>query len=489
MKRRIALVAAAALSCGACARRAPAPPKGSLVACEIPPAGSVPAAGVVLDTRYPPGSRVVLVSPPFGPGDRRLLSRGLLAAGQPSISPDGRRVVFAGKASAEAEWQVYDASLSGAMPVPLTGMAGGASSPALLADGTLVLASPVPRAADGWYPARPAAIWAKPSDGAPAHRLGFGSASVADLSVLADGRILFVSAQPRGSGRSPRLSLFAVNNDGTGVSAYACQDEGAPVVGRPRELPDGRVAFVASAEALPEGSGRAESVLSARPWKSRSSFLPEEIGSVRAVEPGADGTLLVTARRSGTLAETGQFALRRLGPGEELTLEIAAPDAGWSIVEAVPLAPRARIPMGRLSTVDPKVRTGTLLCLDANRTSPGDDATPAVKVRILTNGANGSVPLGEVPLSGDGSFLAEVPADVPLGVEAVDAAGRVVRTLTPWIWLRPGENRACIGCHEQRGLAPRNRRPLAVKSLPVPVGGAAALPAGEEGKKPSGGGT
>ena len=70
----------------------------------------------------------------------------------------------------------------------------------------------------------------------------------------------------------------------------------------------------------------------------------------------------------------------------------------------------------------------------------------------------------------DGSFMAEVPADVALGFEALDEAGNVVRRLPPSVWVRPGENRGCIGCHEPHGLAPRNRRPLAVKEPPVAVG-------------------
>ena len=71
----------------------------------------------------------------------------------------------------------------------------------------------------------------------------------------------------------------------------------------------------------------------------------------------------------------------------------------------------------------------------------------------------------------DGSFLVEVPADTPLGFEALDAAGAVVLRLDPFVWLRPGENRGCIGCHEPHGLAPRNRRPLAVKAPAVPMEG------------------
>jgi hypothetical protein len=55
-----------------------------------------------------------------------------------------------------------------------------------------------------------------------------------------------VSAEARDN-RGPRhLCLFTINNDGTEVTAYACQDGGADFVRRPRELGDGRIAFLAA---------------------------------------------------------------------------------------------------------------------------------------------------------------------------------------------------------------------------------------------------
>jgi hypothetical protein len=35
------------------------------------------------------------------------------------------------------------------------------------------------------------------------------------------------------------------------------------------------------------------------------------------------------------------------------------------------------------------------------------------------------------------------------------------------IWVRPAENRTCVGCHEPHNRAPHNHRPLAVNvSIP-----------------------
>ena len=71
------------------------------------------------------------------------------------------------------------------------------------------------------------------------------------------------------------------------------------------------------------------------------------------------------------------------------------------------------------------------------------------------------------PLRADGSFLAEVPADTPLGFESLDADGRVLHRLAPSLWLRPGENRSCLGCHQPYNRSPRNLRPIAASFPPI----------------------
>jgi hypothetical protein len=43
----------------------------------------------------------------------------------------------------------------------------------------------------------------------------------------------------------------------------------------------------------------------------------------------------------------------------------------------------------------------------------------------------------------------------------------LLRHQPPFLWLQPGENRACVGCHEPRNHAPRNTRPLAAQLEPA----------------------
>ena len=66
----------------------------------------------------------------------------------------------------------------------------------------------------------------------------------------------------------------------------------------------------------------------------------------------------------------------------------------------------------------------------------------------------------------DGSFYVEVPADVPLHFELLDAEGRMVIHETEFHYVRPGESKGCTGCHESRKETAPNHRPQALDDPP-----------------------
>jgi len=141
-------------------------------------------------------------------------------------------------------------------------------------------------------------------------------------------------------------------------------------------------------------------------------------------------------------------------------------DAAFDETDPVFAVPRPH-PQGHSSVVKPDKKGGWIFCLGADlsdRPALIDPAPRAAKIRVLTTG---KAVLGEVALSSDGSFHLAVPADTPLGLEALAADGRVIRRQETWIWVRPNERRGCIGCHEDPEIAPPNRVPDAVREPPV----------------------
>jgi hypothetical protein len=61
-----------------------------------------------------------------------------------------------------------------------------------------------------------------------------------------------------------------------------------------------------------------------------------------------------------------------------------------------------------------------------------------------------------------------VVADKPFQLRTLDKNGNVINSCA-WLWIRPNERRGCIGCHENRELAPENNVPLAIKMDPVSI--------------------
>ncbi len=463
----LALCLAAAGGCGTSV------PEGALVLTQTPPDAPVaPDGGNLLDARYPAGSRVILALSPFKPDNIRVLSKGLVAAGGPIVSPDGKEVVFSGKSTTVSAWQIYRATLSGGRPKALTALPAGAMDPAILPNGGLVFSSPVPKAGDAWRSTNRPALYSQAA-GSPPRRITFGTQAAVEPTVLTDGRILFVSAQPSGTNpASPRLGLFTINNDGTEITAYAAEHDGADIVHRPRELLDGRIGFLAANSDARADLLWAEAVRTARPFASRTALLTFPAGRCRSVEPGGEGALLLSVESRGMADRSmhGNYGIYRLSPGATGLGQPVFDDPALNDIEAARLAPRP-MPQGHISVMNETRHSGTLLCMDANRTTYPTNHIKAVRVRVLAEMEKGKVTsLGEVPLQADGSFMIEAPSDVPLGFEALDPQGGVLRRLPPSIWVRAGENRSCLGCHEPHNRSPRNFRPLAVNVPPVILG-------------------
>lgn len=254
-------------------------------------------------------------------------------------------------------------------------------------------------------PNGPMALYTALADGGHERRISFGEARDRAPAVLPDGRIVF----RRHHGQSPG-KLFAMNPDGTGLQLFSEPADGASIEGGPW-LVDDRLVF---AERMLSGSD-------------------ERLVSVPVHQP--------------------------LGAREVLAGSERPPDC----------PPAQKKPLNLTSVVDERKATGTLLCLDV-RTSriPVVAGAQPGAIRAARVFATDGRLLGEAPVEVDGSFFIEVPADQPLHLELRGPDG-VLAGDHSGFWVRPNENRGCIGCHEDLELAPENRVPEALARGPIPV--------------------
>jgi hypothetical protein len=452
-------LAALCLFLSACS---PSIPQGSLIITQTP------ALDRTTSLPYSEGSRIVAIPPDGKPDTARLLTPNLSAAGQPALSPDGSQLLFTGRKDKTDPWQVYRIHLHPKLSPPeqLTELAHGAAFPAWLPNGHFIFISPAPSRHPPSDP--PSAIYSQSLQDGSAEQLTHSSLPITDLTVLLDGRILFVSEIPAET--TPADALFTINNDGTEVTAFAAVHDSPSQIRHPRELPDGRIAFFAKPTTGPDQRETLQQVQLSHPFSSRELLhIPD--GSPQSFEPGPTNTILYSQLiHPSTSPGPTLGSISRLQPDGKA--HGGFDDPGFIDLEAVQISPKPH-PMGRLSTVDNHLNYGRILCLNANFTgqqNSGNPTPPAKWVRFSTPAPN-STPraLGEAPIHEDGSFLATLPADLPLTLQTLDAQRQPIATLHTPFWLRPGENRACVGCHEPHNHAPQNLRPVAVNFPPEPL--------------------
>ena len=96
----------------------------------------------------------------------------------------------------------------------------------------------------------------------------------------------------------------------------------------------------------------------------------------------------------------------------------------------------------------------------------------------LANASPGKQVLGTVPVEPDGSAYFRAPAGIALSFQALDERGMAVQTMRSLTYLQPGEQTACVGCHENRTSVSINASALAKNRPP------AAITPGPEGSRP-----
>lgn len=368
---------------------------------------------------------------------RRPVAPGFFASAGAAVGFDGRRVLFAGKRAAADRWSIWEAALEGGAPRAVSSGGGDCVRPLYLPDG---------RAAWSRRTGREAFIEVAPLAGGAPARLTFAPGNFLLADVLRDGRILFEAGLLPGA-----RDLWTVYPDGTGVESLRC-DHGPDRSGA-RQLASGDVVFTAAGRLARFTTALAVQVDIAQPAGAPA-------GPVAEIAPGR----WIVALRAKPSAPFALFlwdaAAGRLAP-------LDAP-AGINAVEPAAAAPRTpphEFPSALVATRT----TGNLLCLDARESKTPLAAEPR-SVRLWTREAGGeAVALGEAPVERDGSFYVEVPADRPLRLEVLDASGRAVRPMRSWFWMRPSEQRVCVGCHAGPERSPENKVPDVLLKSTRPV--------------------
>jgi HEAT repeat protein len=420
--------------------------------------------------------RKLCVLRPVGPGatPRVLVDAGKGAIGSPSVSYDGRWIYAAMALDGDSFFHVYHIPVEGGLPQQLTGGPFHDIDPAELPDGRIVFTSTRIGSFEEYHNPPSRALFTMKADGSQIQPITFTPIFDNEPKVMADGRIAFIRSDNFFDRAKVETQIHVIHPDGadglTEIGADVGADYGVRLralgFGSPAPLPDGRLACISARGNLIFTPGDARS----------AQRLPDGLGDLA---PLPDGRLLATVLRPGEKRmESDVIAV--IDPRDNLTVPIYRAPEG-SVHSPVFLGPRPRPPVladtvDRSRTGDPTA-TGFLNCQNVRitrKTKADWQQVRAIRVLgalALTNRSSHShivhaghqtVELGTVPIAPDGSFFIEVPADMPIMLQAVDAEGRSELNEMSWIYVRPGERRSCIGCHNPRTGAPRSEGQLSL---------------------------
>jgi len=418
-----------------------------------------------LSERFPLGSKIVSLKK--GSPSPANLTPDFFGAADPRISFDGSKVLFAGKKDATALWQIWEMNTDGTGQRQVTHCVGNCLAPAYLPRDAIAFSGEV-LGADA---SRAYQIYFSKLDGSEAHSITFGPGDYELETVLQNGLILVSARSPlqaMGKSESSR-NLYTLRPDGSGLVAFRC-DHGAPAIrSQAEELDDGSVVFVKNKELGTDVGGDLAAIRRGATHNSILSPTTALIWSPRQLE----ATRLIVARRASAPGTAGKFDLYSF---DFIHGKFQAPiyeDSKLSSFEAVPVAAHPA-PRWYWSTLRPELKAGYFVCLNASisdAAAKGRMSPFPAAVRVLALGpvTGKETSLGEARIEQDGSFYIAVPADRPVRFELLNTNGQVVRRQQSWIWARPGEEHGCVGCHEDRAVAPENRWPLALQRFDTPI--------------------
>jgi hypothetical protein len=368
------------------------------------------------------------------------------ASADPTVSFDGKSVLFAGKQKAQDPWQIWEVEITGGEPRRITSCAEDCVRPFYLPDERVVYA----KKTGGRFVIEAAGL-AEGKTVQSIVQLTYGPGNFLPTDVLRDGRILFEAAYPLGSNGTPEL--YTVYSDGSGEESYRCDHGIARYSGR--QVASGDIVFTSGygSSLARFTSARAHEVHIAAPAGEYAGDAAET----------SSGDWLLAWRPSAK----GYFQVERWRPGDNSLLSVVAEQSA-NVIQPTPVVQRTvpkRHPSGLHDWPN-----ANLLCLDAYTSKYKFAAGSIHAVRLYTrDGAGTTKVLGLAPVERDGSFFVQVPTEQPLQIELLDVSGKTLKRQAGWFWMRRGEQRGCVGCHAGPETAPENAVPMILLKSTTPA--------------------
>jgi HEAT repeat protein len=438
---------------------------------------------------------------------------------RPEPSFDGKKVLFAMRRDGEDWFHLCEVNVDGTGLRQLTDGPFNDFGGAYLPDGRIVFCSDRTGYLEEYHEERTETLFVMNGDGTGIHQITFAPGTYFEPSVLRDGRVLFSFWDAFHIDLPPfdkhETYLMTVNPDGTeerhlfGAGQYGFFNrERHSGVGltQAHEMPDGRILVQSEMgpSILDPGAGLSmrdaltpifPGTTSVQLGGTTHRVHLSPLGTRSTPYPLADGRVLYSATPPGA-RDSGLYVCDPETRAEQLVLDL--PD--FAEFDAVPVLVERPRPAGLPRRHTPGKATTRFLVVAGRDTDNPQRAEALRRARYfrvieaeysgVTTSSHTNLEmriLGQVPILPDGSAYFEAPADTPLFLDPLDAAGN--RVLMDWPYPntavavglpypatqiaymvgRAGETKGCYGCHAPQSEAVPNRTVQALHYGPVKI--------------------
>lgn len=427
----------------------------------------------------------------------------------PEVYFDGRRIIFAMRKNIDDNYHIYEISADGASLKQLTSAAGVSDiDPLYLPDDTVAFSSTRQPKYCMCNRHIMANLFRMESDGANIHQIGKSTLFEGHGQLMPDGRILYYRWEYIDRNFGDAQGLWTVNPDGTNHCVYWGNNTNSPgAVIDARNVPDTQMVICtfSSCHDRPWGAialidrrlgmdGRTP-VIGTWPGDAAGLIGKGDFDTFKQVNPKYEDPYPLSDKyflcscMTGNGEQMGIYLLDIFGN------EILLHTESDGCFDPMPVAPRFRPPVIP-SRRDFKNETGYLYVANVYEgthmqgVEPGtvkylrvvDSPEKRFWVPLAQWGGQGQENpamawhdfnnkriLGTVPVAEDGSVYFELPAEKWVYFQLLDSDGMMIQSMRSGTIVQPGETTGCIGCHDDRRVAPVGAKtdiPIALRNRP-----------------------
>jgi hypothetical protein len=415
----------------------------------------------------------------------------------PQVHYNGKKIVFAYRKGGEHVYHLYEINTDGTDLRQLTDGPDDDIEPTYCPDGSIVFGSSrCRRFVNCWY-SRVASLYRCDADGRNVRMLSSNNDHDNTPWMLSDGRIAYMRWEYVDRSQVHFHHLWTMNPDGTDQMTFFGNELGGTAYLDAKPIPGTNkiVTSFSPGHGMPEHRGPVAIV---DPSRGPDANAAVRFVSKQPNEWSASWHDPFAFSEDAFMAANpeGIFLMDGAGNAERIYQLPAADRAKLECHEPRPIVARQREPIipNRVDLAKP---TGRVVLSDIyfGRNMAGVKRGSIKKLLVLqqlpkpVNFSGGMEPLtiggsftlaeivGTIPVEPDGSANAELPALKSLFFVALDENDVSVKRMHSFTVLQPGETLGCVGCHEQRNIAPDNPVDrMALKRSPSPVSPIADVP-------------